>query len=107
MKIITWNCNMAFRKKAALILAHNPDILVIPECENPDRLKFADEILKPTDILWFGKNENKGLGIFSYNGYKLKPRKIHNPELRMIIPVTVKGGGFELNLFAVLANNPD
>ena len=30
MKIITWNCNMAFRKKAALILKHKPDILIVP-----------------------------------------------------------------------------
>ena len=27
MKIITWNCNMAFRKKAHIILALKPDIL--------------------------------------------------------------------------------
>jgi hypothetical protein len=26
MKIISWNCNMAFRKKAEFILAQGPDI---------------------------------------------------------------------------------
>jgi len=26
MKIITWNCNMAFRKKWSLLLAYNPDL---------------------------------------------------------------------------------
>jgi hypothetical protein len=40
MKIITWNCNMAFRKKADLILAHKPDILIVPECEHPDKLNL-------------------------------------------------------------------
>ena len=58
MKIITWNCNMAFRKKAGHILAHKPDILVVPECEHPDKLKFNDDVQKPTDILWFGENKN-------------------------------------------------
>ena len=64
MKIITWNCNMAFRKKAEFILAYKPDILVVPECEHPDKLKFDQALPAPTNILWFGSNKNKGLGIF-------------------------------------------
>ena len=64
MKIITWNCNMAFRKKADFILTYKPDILIVPECENLDKLKFDLNKPKPTDMLWFGTNENKGLGIF-------------------------------------------
>ena len=66
MKVITWNCNMAFRKKADFILAHKPDILIVPECEHPDKLLFAAETSKPKDALWFGKNRNKGFAIFSY-----------------------------------------
>jgi exodeoxyribonuclease-3 len=61
MKIITWNCNMAFRNKAALILTHKPDILVVPECEHPEKLSFPPGTPKPTDLLWFGKNQHKGL----------------------------------------------
>ncbi len=57
---------MAFRKKAGFILAHQPDILIVPECEHPDKLLFPVGIPKPTDTLWFGKNQHKGLGIFSY-----------------------------------------
>ena len=62
---------MAFRKKAPYILAHRPDILVVPECEHPDKLKFTDDTPLPTDILWFGDNKNKGLGVFSYSDVKL------------------------------------
>jgi hypothetical protein len=32
---------MAFRKKADFILTYNPDILIVPECENPDKLLFS------------------------------------------------------------------
>src|SRR6187402_3698374 len=64
MKIITWNCNMAFRKKASIILTHNPDILIIVECEHPDKLLYPVDTPKPTDYLWFGKNRHKGLAIF-------------------------------------------
>lgn len=31
MKLILWNCQGAFRKKAEIILTFNPDILVIQE----------------------------------------------------------------------------
>jgi exonuclease III len=107
MKLITWNCNMAYRKKAHLLLAHQPDIVVVPECEHPDKLKFDMSTPVPTDTLWFGGNRNKGLGIFSYSGYRFKLRRGHNADLKMIIPVAVKGPDFDFTLFAVWANNPD
>ncbi|MES1181200.1 MAG: endonuclease/exonuclease/phosphatase family protein [Flavobacterium sp.] len=106
MKIITWNCNMAYRKKAGHILAHKPDIVVVPECEHPDKLRFNDDITKPTDVLWFGENKNKGLGIFSYSHFRFKLIRTHNPAFKMIIPIAVSGNDYKFTLFAVWANNP-
>src|SRR6266496_5852553 len=105
MKIITWNCNMAFRKKADIILKHKPDILIVPECEHPDKLKFSNDTPKPEDILWFGNNPNKGLGIFSYSHFRFKLRKTHNPKLQTIIPISVKGEHFDFTLYAIWAWN--
>ncbi len=107
MKIVTWNCNMAFRKKADFILTYQPDILIVPECEHPDKLKFNINTQKPTDMLWFGSNRNKGLGILSYSNFKFKLLEAHNPELRTIIPIAVTGGKYDFTLFAIWANNPD
>lgn len=106
MKIITWNCNMAFRKKARFILIHNPDILIVPECEHPDKLLFSADTPKPSDILWFGKNQHKGLAIFSYSEYRFTVLENHNQDLKMVIPIAVTGGKFDFNLFAIWANNP-
>lgn len=106
MKIITWNCNMAFRKKADAILRHNPDILIVPECEHPDKLKFSNDTRIPNDMLWFGTNLNKGLGIFSYSKFKFKLLDLYNPNLRMIIPIAVYDEDFEFTLYAIWANNP-
>ena len=97
---------MAFRKKAEFILTLKPDILIIPECEHPDKLKFDPKIPLPTDMLWFGTNKNKGLGVFSYTGFKLKLLHNHNPELKMIIPIAVTGDYFKFTLYAIWANNP-
>lgn len=107
MKIITWNCNMAFRKKAQFILPYQPDILVVPECESPDKLQFDKTMPAPTDMLWFGSNKNKGLGIFSYAHFKLKLLRNHNAELKTIVPVAVTAPHFKFTLYAVWANNPD
>ncbi len=106
MKVITWNCNMAFRKKAALVVSMQPDILVVPECECPDKLQFNTSIPAPTDTLWFGENKNKGLGIFSYGSYRLKLRRNHNSNLKMIVPVAVNNGTLAFTLYAIWANNP-
>lgn len=97
---------MAFRKKAEIILAHKPDILIVPECEHPDKLMFKNGIPKPNDSLWFGKNMHKGLGIFSYSDFTFKVSDAYNDNFKMIIPITVSGKHFSFNLFAVWANNP-
>jgi len=107
MKIITWNCNMAFRKKADSILALKPDILIVPECEHPDKLKFGSSTPIPTDIVWHGKNLNKGLGVFSYSNFKFKLLDCHNTDFKNILPIQVTGGTFNFILFAIWANNPE
>ena len=103
MRIITWNCNMAFRKKAEFILTYEPDILIVPECEHPDKLNFNPNIPQPKDILWFGTNRNKGLGIFSYSDFRFKVLDSHNPEFQMVIPIAVTGGGQDFTLLATWA----
>lgn len=98
---------MAFRKKADSILEHKPDILIVPECEHPDKLLFPINTLRPTDVLWFGKNQNKGLAIFSYSNYRFRVLELYNQDLQMIIPISVTGGQFDFSLFAIWANNPN
>ena len=97
---------MAFRKKADYILSYKPDILIVPECEHPDKLIFNSDTPKPNDMLWFGENKNKGLGIFSYSEFRFKLLKTHNPELKIIIPIKVTGGQYDFTLYAIWANNP-
>ena len=98
---------MAFRKKAEFILAYKPDIVVISECENPEKLKFSCDTKLPTDILWYGNNPNKGLGVFSYSDYKFKLLDCHNPNLKNILPIAVTGGKVDFILIAIWANNPE
>ena len=107
MKLVTWNCQGAFRKKAAAILLHKPDILVVQECEHPDKLIFGSETPKPNDVLWFGDNKHKGLGVFSYGDHRFQIIDKHNQDLKIVLPVLVSGGKVDFTLFAIWANNRD
>lgn len=103
MKIITWNCNMAFRKKGEFILSYKPDILIVPECEHPDKLNTFTASYPPNDIFWYGDNPHKGLGIFSYSIYKFKLLEVHNPDIKTILPIQVTGGQYDFTMFAIWA----
>ncbi len=106
MKIITWNCNMAFRKKARVILKYKPDILVIQECEHTDKIKFPPRTPPPTSALWIGSNLHKGLAVFSFGKYRLKLHDNYTDSLRLVAPVLVTGGACEFHLLAIWSNNP-
>ena len=105
MKLITWNCQGAFRKKAEIILTLNPDILVIQECESPERLIFKNSTMKPNDFLWFGDNQNKGLGIFSFGNFKFELLEQYNPAFKIVTPIKVSNKDKSFVLFTIWANN--
>ena len=64
MRIITWNCNGAFRKKFHDLEQFQADILVIQECEDPNRSTDKNYKTWASNFIWSGENKNKGLGIF-------------------------------------------
>lgn len=105
MRLITWNCQGAFRKKANFILSLHPDILVVQECEHPDKLKFGATTPKPIDSYWYSDGGKKGLGLFSYSDYKFDLLPEFNPEFRYILPFRVSGFGQTFTLMAIWAMN--
>jgi exonuclease III len=102
MKFITWNCQGAYRKKAAVIAQSRPDIAVIQECEAPEKLLFQKNVPLPSSQLWVGDGTNKGIGIFSYTNLNLQLCAHHLPSIKYCIPVRVSGR-FNFNLMAIWA----
>ena len=86
MKIVSWNCNGAFRKKyETLDKIYDADIYVIQECENPELSKDEGYIKFGKNGLWQGY-KNKGLGIFAKDNITLEPAKWSTYGLQYFIP---------------------
>ena len=65
MRIVSWNCSGALRKKLGILLALEADIYIIQECEDPACATDTAYKHWATGSLWVGGNKNKGLGVFS------------------------------------------
>lgn len=103
MKLITWNASMRFREKIESMLPFNADILVIPECEAPEKWRTRNHLQEINQFLWFGDNLNKGIGICNMNDtFHIKLHPSYNKSFRYIIPLIVTGKESFI-LFAVWA----
>jgi len=92
MRIITWNCNKAFRNKVNLISKLNPDVAVIQECENINDLIFDDD-RQPYNKFHYGLNNKIGIGLLSYTSYKFNPMNLEDTYLKLDLGIqcTVEG----------------
>ena len=104
MRIISWNCCLAFRNKAAAIIAYTPDIVVLQESEQIDRITKSPFYSAVTDSVWLGDNPSKGLGIISFSSYRFKLLSAHSDDFKYVAPIHVSGP-MEFTLIAVWARH--
>lgn len=90
MKIITWNCNGAFRRKLAYLAQFNADILIIQECEDPAQSKDVAYRDWAKNYIWVGNSKNRGLGVFAQDSSALEELKFDHSfgeqRLKWFIP---------------------
>ena len=103
MKLLTWNCAGAFRKKTDQLVRFNPDLAVIQECERPEKLIFPPDF-RPASMAWFGDpGAAKGVGIFGFSGMRVEvAADVYDPGIRYCVPLRVTGA-WNFNLVAVWA----
>ena len=104
MRIVSWNCNGAFRKKAQYLVALEADLYVICESENKQRLGDPEALREYPHRCWIGDNPNKGLLVAARAGISLQKVSWHNASRKLILPLHITGG-CNLLLFAVWTRN--
>ncbi|MEJ5312927.1 MAG: endonuclease/exonuclease/phosphatase family protein [Anaerolinea sp.] len=89
MKLVTWNCQGAFRKKYPALAALRPDVAVVQECESLERIPWKQGNA-PMSATWYGEKPTRGVGIFSWTGVSFQVSEMFDPTIHYAIPVEVK-----------------
>lgn len=106
IKVLTWNCNGALRRKWLALEASEADLLIIQECEDPARAKDAAYLEWAGHYLWTGPTKNKGIGVFARRGLSLKVEPLELQPLQLFLPCRVNGDWPLLATWTMQANSP-
>ncbi len=98
LKILTWNCQGAFRRKFEFVSKFDADIYIIQECENPEVSIDKNYRDWAQNFLWTGDIKHKGLGIFARTDIMINDLKWESNGLKHFISCRVND---EINLVAV------
>ncbi|MEK6493595.1 endonuclease/exonuclease/phosphatase family protein [Myroides odoratimimus] len=111
MKIVTWNCNGAFRNKFKQISSLNADIFIIQECENPMETNDQSYKLWAKNYTWIGENKNKGLAIFAKPNIKLQKlnwsNQFNDHTVNYFLPCKINDNFNLLAVWAHYNNSPN
>lgn len=107
MKILTWNCGGALRRKYDLLESFHADISIIQECENPEESNSNDYKAFAQNSIWVGNNKNKGLGIFAKDNISIQNNNWPNGELKYFISCQINKKFNLLGTWCHGANSPN
>ncbi|AFM11951.1 endonuclease/exonuclease/phosphatase family protein [Turneriella parva] len=107
MKIATWNCGGALRKKVEILQTLNADVYIIQECERPGD-SYSDSAYAEfcANSLWVGDLHYKGLGIFAKPGISLSRKDWSDHGLKHFLPARINDSFDLLAMWAHKANSP-
>lgn len=106
MRIVSWNCNGALRKKIDQLLKLDADIYVVQECEDPSQCKDMHYKSWANNYLWIGNSKNKGLGIFCKKDILLTPLEWESDGLEYFLPCKINDTITMLAVWTRQANSP-
>lgn len=110
MKILSWNCNGAFRRKYDALERFDADIFVIQECENPLFSNDKNYVAFAQNHMWVGENKNRGLGIFAKPNISIEKLNWSNVyedhEVKNFLPVLINAKQQLVGVWTHYNNSP-
>ncbi len=97
MRIISWNCNMAFATKQEAILSFHPDVVILQECSQTHITNSGAPFSH-----WIGTNPHKGLGVLGFGHHVYALNATYTPTYPWFLPFRVDDE--HLNLLGVWAH---
>ncbi len=107
LRIVNWNCNGALRKKFPHLLDLQADIIVVQECENPERTSDREYRDFALNHLWIGPTKNKGIGIFARPELLLEPVELNTGKLELFLPASINNAIPLLACWTRYADSPN
>ena len=92
IKIVTWNCNGALRKKLDALKVLNADIYIIQECEDPSKSMDAVYQEWAQYSCWIGDRKDRGLAIISKNDIGLQTLDWPSNGYKLFLPCSTSLG---------------
>lgn len=106
MKVISWNCNGALRKKFHHLEQFDADVLIIQECENPALCKSSEYVSWAKNYLWHGLNKNSGLGVFAKEHITLSKLDWPSDTFELFLPFRIDTDLHFIAVWTKQANSP-
>lgn len=94
MRLVTWNCNGALRRKHTLLDTLDADVLVVQECEDPAQSSAGYRVWAG-EHAWIGYGRNKGIGIFARRGLSVERLDWPSGGFELFLPVRI-GNAFDV-----------
>jgi exonuclease III len=104
MRIVSWNCNGALRKKLDQLLKLDADIYVVQECEDPSQSKDEHYRAWAENYLWIGNSKHRGLGVFCKKEISLSQLDWESDGLKYLLPCQINNN---LTLLSVWTQNQE
>lgn len=106
MRVISWNCNGAFRRKFNYLEQFDADILIIQECENPILSECREYSSWAKNYIWHGHNKNSGLGVFAKESLTLAKLDWPSDTYELFLPFSINLDSHFLAVWTKQANSP-
>lgn len=82
---------MALYQKFDRLLSLRPDVAIIQECASPERDAARHWQPSCSDRDWIGFNADKGLGVFTFGGLRIRRDPAYTDAFSLYLPVQIWG----------------